>query len=308
MKVLGQELWPEIALDLSNMDEVQAFAERHEPNADFLRFFHRFWGVAADPTVVYGEGAREAIPAHLASGDPTAFVMTHFSLADAPNAASGIHHEEPLQDIEGRTVTQASADWFRIPGLNWVFARGGAWPVVRTKDVRSFYVRQGELTEDEIEAKLAELNEQRKDSNSGLRRVESGMVDRGLILTTYIEGTRNRGDPTVVQPVKNAIKNMLESIQNPEAAKIICMAYDYGGARILPRRYLTPTLFFDIMDAPADPEDVNELLQEFLQGCATAAIANRRGGAPLSTLGKLAGVGAALGGAVVADRLMSRRA
>lgn len=305
MKVLGQELWPEIKLDLSNMDEVQAFAEQHEPNADFLRFFHRFWGKAAAPTVVYGEGAQEAIPAHLASGDPTAFVMTHFSLADAPNAASGIHHEVPLQDIEGRTVTQASADWFRIPGLNWVFARGGAWPVVRTKDVRSFYVRQGELSEAEIEAKLAELNEQRKDSNSGLRRVESGMVDRGLILTTYIEGTRNRGDPAVVQPVKNAVKNMLESIDNPEAAKIICMAYDYGGARILPRRYLTPTLYFDIMDAPP-PEEVNEQLQEFLQGCATAAIAHRRQGAPLSPAGKLLGIGATLAGAAVADRIMSR--
>lgn len=306
MNVLGQELWPEIKLDLSNMGEVQSFAERHEPNADFLKFFHKIMGLACAPTVVYGEGAREAIPAHLESGDPTALVMTHFSLADAPDAAAAIHHEEPLRQIEGRTVTQASADWFRIPGLNWVFARGGAWPVVREKDVESFYKRQGELSEAEIKEKIAELREQRKDSNSGLRHVESGMVDRGLILATYIEGTRNRGDPAVVQPVKNAIKNMLESIDNAEAAKIICMAYDYGGARILRRRYLTPTLFVDIMDAPEDPEEVNEQLQAFLQDCATAAIAHRREGVPLSPLGKLLGLGAAVGAAAVADRLLLR--
>lgn len=257
-----------------------------------------------DPTVVFADGAEEAISEHLASGDPTALAMTHHSFFDPSNAAAGIHSQESLRPIEGKTVTQASADWFRIPGLDFIFYKGGAWPVIRDKDVRSYFARQG-VPEDEIEAKVTAMKEGRKGSNGQLRDVETGMVNRGLILATYPEGTRNRGDPAQVQPVRNAIRRMLEGIDDPESAKIIGLAYDYGGARLMKRRYLTPTLFVDIMSAPA-PEDANAALQEFLQNCTDQAIAHRREGAPLSTLGKLGAAGAALAGAAVADRVMAR--
>jgi acyltransferase-like protein len=302
----GVELptWPPINADMSNIDEVQRFAATHEPNERFLKGFHGVMSFLCDPTVVFADGAPARIAEHLASGDPTALVMTHHSFFDAPDAAAGIRQHEVLHPIEGRTVTQASSDWFRIPGLDAIFYQGGAWPVTRDKDVRSHYKREG-MAEDRIEERVKALKEERKDSNSQLRDVETGMVDRGLILTTFVEGTRNRDDPAVVQPVKNAIKKMLEGIENPERAKIIVMALDYGGARILPKRYLTPTLFVDMMDA-LPPEEVNQELQEFMQYCATSAIENRRRGAPLSTLGKIGAVGATLAGAAVADRLMSR--
>jgi hypothetical protein len=69
-----------------------------------------------------------------------------------------------------------------------------------------------------------------------------------------------------------------------ERAKLICMSHDYGGR--LMRRFLTPTVYITMVDAPVNPDETNELLQATLQDGLLQARANRRPGAPLSPLGK----------------------
>lgn len=288
------------------MPQVIAYFREHGPNVAFQRGFHVVMDKLIEPNVVFMPGAREGIVEHLASDDPTILAMTHHSWFDPSDDSAAMQSEKEVFDSAiGRFVVPARMDYFDMPVIGSIISIGGAKPIARRKDLVHYYESQG-LSPEEIDAKLESKDGERKELNGLTQQLMVEMLDAGLIPAYYIEGTRNRGDQMRLQKVRDGIRNLLEAMTEPEAAKIITISHDYGGARILPRRFLTPTISFNIIDAPADPEEVNPLLHRTLEQGMHHARANRRQGAPLSPLGKFLSVTALAGGAMAADRLMAR--
>lgn len=309
----GHEPRPHVERDLSNWDQVTEHYTDHGPNVGFQKFF--FWTMdkLLDTNVVLAPGAREEIEEHMASGDPTILAMSHHSFFDPSNDSAALYQERELfEPLIGNFIVPARLDYFEIPVIGSVIAVGGAKPTARRKDMESYFRSQG-MSPEEVAAKLDATGDERKEVNRMMQQVMVAMALEGKIYASYIEGERNRGDQSQLQPPKDGIKKLLEAMDNPEDAKIICIGHDYEGRltkyhRML-KRYLTPTLYIDIVSAPSDPEDVNGVLQETLQGCLDGAIEHRRqrNDAPLSPLGKTLSLAAVAGAAVAADKLMARR-
>ncbi len=302
----GVEPRPRIEGDLSNMPDVLAYFRTHGPHVGFQRGFHAVMDKLVEPNVVMPDGVAEEISEHLDSGNPTILVMTHHSWFDPSNDAAALQQRKDVFDEAiGKFVVPARMDYFDIPLIGSIISIGGAKPIARRKDVANYYASQG-LSEDEIKAKLETKEGERKGYNNLTQQVMVDMLMEGFIDAYYIEGTRNRGDQSKLQKVRDGVKDLLETVPEAETVKIICLSHDYGGARILPRRFLTPTISINVVDAPANPEEVNSLLHETLEQGMHHARANRREGAPLSPLGKALSLAAIAGAAVVADKLMAR--
>lgn len=295
---------PEVRQDFSNIEEVCDYYSTHGPNPAFMRLYHTVMDAVCAPNPVIAPGASAEIEEHLAAERPTMLAMTHHSWPDPMNAGAAIKEKAVLRPIIGKTVIPARMDYFNIPVIGSIISIGGAKPVYRKKDLVHYYESQG-LGPDEIAEKLAEVAAHRKDSNDRVRQIEAEMVDQGYIYASYVEGTRNRGDQTKLQKVQNGMRNLLAGMDNVEEAKVICMGYDYGGG-LLMKRFLTPGMYVDIMDA-APVEDFNERLAETLQRCIDNAIATREKGLQLSPLAKAGLMGVALGGMAVAGKVVEKR-
>lgn len=305
----GHEPRPHVERDLSNWDKVQAYFAEHGPHVGFQRFFFTAMDKLVAPTLLYAPGAQEEIVEHLDSGDPTVMAMTHHSWFDPSNDAGALWQErEVFDEIIGKFIVPARMDYFDIPVIGSIISVGGAKPMARKKDLAHYFESLGR-SQEEIEALLESTGDDRKGANKIMQGLMVEMALQGLVYASYIEGTRNRGDQTKLQPVKNGIKDLMETMEEPETAKIITLSHDYGGARILPRRFLTPTIYVDIIEVPSDPDEVNELLHHTLETGMHHAIEHRRqrNDAPLSPLGKALSLAALAGAAVAADKLMARR-
>jgi hypothetical protein len=290
----GIERRPEIQGDLSSGDEVAGFFRDHPPRIGFQKGFHIVMDKLVAPHVVIAEGMSEPIREQLDSGDPTALVMTHHSWFDPSNDAAALHQEKEVFDpVLGRFVIPARSDYFGYPVLGSFIATGGARPMVRKKDLARHYKSQG-LSEEEVAEVVEAKEEEREGWNHQIQRILINMSEDGHAYASYIEGSRNRGDQLKLQTVRDGIKGWLEAMdpEERERAKLLCLSHDYGGRfkNGLPGRYmkrfLTPTIYITMIDAPSDPEEVNGLLHETLEDGLSRARANRNPGAPLSPLGK----------------------
>ncbi|HVV67138.1 MAG TPA: 1-acyl-sn-glycerol-3-phosphate acyltransferase [Candidatus Saccharimonadales bacterium] len=293
MRMPGMDKRPMINGDLSNMAEITEYYTSHGPNAQFQRAFHAVVNKLVAPHVVYEPGVREEIQAHLASESPTILTMTHHSWFDPTDDSAALQREKEVFDpIIGKLVIPARMDYFAMPVIGSIIAIGGAKPMARKKDLARYFAGQG-LSEEETTAKLEAKDEEREEVNGMIQGLMVEMAKNGYVYASYIEGTRNRGDQLKLQTVRDGVMNLLETMEpaEREQTKIICLSHDYGG-RIM-RRFLTPTIHINMVDAPSDPAETNELLHDTLQYGLLRARANRRQGAPVSPLGKgiaLAGI------------------
>lgn len=312
MKLPGVERRPDIHGDMSNMGEVADFYENHWPSVNFQKAFHVVMDKLVAPTVVVAEDMGEPIQSHLESGNPTALAMTHHSWFDPSNDAAAFHKERRVFDsILGRFVIPARSDYFDYPVIGSIISLGGARPMVRTKDLARHYKSEG-LSEEEIAAMLEAKGEEREYWNGRMQRILIDMSGDGAY-ASYIEGSRNRGDQLKLQPVRDGIKGWLEAMEPEERenAKILCLSHDYGGrfrgrlGRYM-KRFLTPTIYITMIDAPSNPEQINELLHATLEDGLSLARANRNPGAPLSPLGKFGLLAATAMAARIADKRLSR--
>jgi hypothetical protein len=286
LHITGTDERPRIQEDLSNMGEVTTYYTEHGPNRRFQRGFHVVMDKLVEPYVVYAPGIRSDIQEHVASDDPTVLVMTHHSWFDPSDDAAALQQEKEVFDpIIGKFVVPARMDYFAMPVIGSIIAIGGAKPMARKKDLARYFAKQG-LSEEAIAAKLDAKDEEREEVNGMIQHLMIEMAKNGYVYASYIEGTRNRGDQLQLQTVRDGVMDLLKAMEpsQRERAKLICMSHDYGGR--LMRRFLTPTVYITMVDAPVNPDETNELLQATLQDGLLQARANRRPGAPLSPLGK----------------------
>ena len=307
MKIPGIDERPQIEGDLSNMAEVIDYYKQHGPNLRFQRGFHVVMDKLVAPHVVYAPGIREDIREHVASEDPTILAMTHHSWFDPSDDAAALQQEKEVFDpVIGKFVVPARMDYFAMPIIGSIIAVGGAKPMARKKDLARYYAGQG-LSQEEIDEKLESKDGEREEVNAVVQRLMVEMAMNGYVYASYIEGTRNRGDQLKLQTVRNGVKDLLRAMEpeQRERTKIICLSHDYGGR--LMRRFLTPTIHINMVDAPADPDDTNELLHDTLQDGLLRARENRHRGAPLSPLGKAGALAAVALSAAAAHKLSQRR-
>lgn len=306
IKMPGIDERPKIEGDLSNMDAVIEYYKTHGPIVRFQRGFHAVVNKLVAPHVVYEPGVRDEIQEHLASNDPTILTMTHHSWFDPTDDSAALWQEkEVFNPIIGKLVIPARMDYFAMPVIGSIIAIGGAKPMARKKDLANYFAGQG-LSEAEVTAKLEAKDGEREEVNGIIQHLMVEMAKNGYVYASYIEGTRNRGDQLKLQKVRDGVMNLLEAMEpeQRERAKIICLSHDFGG-RVM-RRFLTPTIHINMVDAPADPSEVNGLLHDTLQHGLYRARENRRPGAPLSPLGKAGALAGVAVGAAAAHRLGRR--
>lgn len=299
---------PEVKMDLSNVEEWNEYFAEHGPTPPVLWVAHWLLAKATDTYTGAPEGFREELEEHLESGNPTLILMDHTSIVDPFNAAASVYGHSFLRWIIGNNIIPARPSEFKNPLAGWFLTHAGAKPVVREKDLEKYYTRQG-LSEDEVEERLAEVREDRVASNAGPQQVAVLKVNDGKVYATFPGGERKHEDedPAVIKkPFKDGPRNLLEGIENADKAKIIYITFDYGGGRFM-KRFFTPTIHMEIRDAPAPDEDFNVHAEAAMQESLDAAIANRRGGAPLSPIAKVAAIVGAVGVAAAANKFMKRR-
>lgn len=303
--MLGIEPRPRVEPDMSNFDEVFEWFRAHGPNRHFLRGFHRTTHALCEPFIVFAPGAQDEIVSHSQTDAPTALVFTHHTALDPANMASAMWDErETFDPIMGETVVLSKPDNFNLPVLGTIISWGGAKPAFTEKDLRRDLARKG-FDKATIERRAIALRDQRQASNGQMQNLEVAMVDRGYTPASFLEGirTKDHSDYPRLQKLQNGMKYLMRDMERSDELKIICAGFSYRGTWWLPKRFLSPTIYIDIIDAPP-LEEVNEVLAMTLQDCLDQASDwSERRPKHLTRLNKLGLASAAVGSLAVARKL-----
>lgn len=189
---------------------------------------------------------------------------------------------EPLRPIGGRAFIPSEPSLFRRRGWQGKLLRNscdglGALPTFRLEDLR----RQGvEITD--------EINQQYRDAIELASKTQVSKLVAGHSMAGFWEGTRNRTDHRVVQPLKKGVAHTAIAAAEKVPVVLLPMGFYYGQE---PEDYKKPVLpgakrpYVHIgMPIPVettDPDELVALLHPEIQRCVDIVV-ERAGGQPLS--------------------------
>lgn len=267
-------------MTLDGFEAVYDFYERHEQSRAFARSAHLLLSRVYRTSISGDEGVDEAIGAALRDGTRLVISPNHTTADDQYVIVAIVEKVKALRPLRGRTFIPTEPSLFTRPGWKGRMLRRtvdglGAVPTFRLEDLRRGGI---EVT--------AEVEERYRQAIIRASRTQVAKLVAGHSMAGFWEGTRNRHDYRVVQPLHNGIAHTAIAAAEQVPVALLPVGFSYGGEPadyqrpVLPGRH-TPMahLGLPIPVATTDPNELVEQLRPALQRCVDRVVA-RAGGSP----------------------------
>jgi 1-acyl-sn-glycerol-3-phosphate acyltransferase len=182
----------------------------------------------------FTDGSDEIIENHLANDGNIILAPNHQSNSDIP-AIAAIAHTKTFDNIRGNTIIPSKVDMFKWPLVGRFIPHMQAHPTFRSKDFDD---------SPESQALKASITER-------LMQFNIDYIDGGGNVAMFPEGTRNKGNPRDVQPLKAGLARIALGVSKPKDLLILPLGFAYRKDK--PKR--SPVI---VCPSPVSPVSLNQ--------------------------------------------------
>jgi 1-acyl-sn-glycerol-3-phosphate acyltransferase len=209
-------------VELSNYEAVYGFYENHRQNMPFARFAHFVFARVFRCDVTADEGAAEAITEAIDSGTRLVVSPNHVTGDDQYVIVAFAERFEALRPLRGVTFIPAEPSLFSRRGrkgrlLRWAVDELGALPTFRLEDLKR---RKIEITDEVTAAYRA--------ATLKASEIQVAKLGAGEMMAGFWEGTRNRTDHRIVQPLKKGMAHTAIAAAATAAVAVLPVGLYYG--------------------------------------------------------------------------------
>lgn len=251
-------------ISLENYSEVYEYYAQKKLNPAVGRISHLLLSWVFKPEVVYEETAEDKVKEIFARGGQIILASNHKSAGDQYILGSIARRETALKPLVGNTVIPGKAPVFKIPLLRNLVDNLGGIPTFRGKDI--------------ISEKNSQLNkeEQEKAHDSSRQMLldvcVKRLVEDGMHMAIFPEGTRNKGSTADMLPLKMGIGVVACSASAQiDDLSMLPIGMSYRSPKAMDSR--KPSVYIgEPIPGPFNEEgEVLEIFREKLQACANTA-------------------------------------
>lgn len=248
-------------ISLENHAELYNHYGSRRPNTYANRALHAALGAIIRPRVLFAAGAEAGIAHLLASDTALVLASNHVSNIDPPVIAAIAQREEVIRPMRGRTSVLAKSSLFKQP-LRPLIDQLYAIPTFRA----------GEATHADGSVDEARTTLQRAASQR-VQDMSIQLLNSGIHMAIFPEGTRNKQDPAKVQRIKHGLGNIVCSVSPDTNLAIVPMGIHY--AEEGRTSSLTPSVYIgDPIHGPFnDSGEITDFMQQALQTSVDMAAA-----------------------------------
>lgn len=208
--------------ELSNYESVYRYYEQHRQNMAFARFAHYVFARIFRCDITADDGAAEAITEAIESGTRLIVSPNHITGDDQYVIVAFAERFKPLRPLRGITFIPAEPSLFSRRGrkgrmLRWAVDELGALPTFRLEDLRR---RKIAITE-EVEAT-------HRAATVRASEIQVAKLNGGEMMAGFWEGTRNRTDYRVVQPLKKGMAHTAIAAAATAPVAVLPVGMYYG--------------------------------------------------------------------------------
>lgn len=262
------------AAELTNYESVYRYYEAHDQSMAFARFAHLVFGRVFRLDLSVDDGVDLAIRTALADDTRLILSPNHVTADDQYVIVSLAQQLASLRPLRGCTFIPAEPSLFRRSGIGGKLLRRsvdglGALPTFRLEDLR----RQGIERTPETEDLHRRCTIQASDA-------QVAKLLRGQHMAGFWEGTRNRSDYRVVQPLKKGMAHTAIAAAEKVKVAILPVGFYYGGE---PDDYQHPEVpakhrpqvhvGLPIPVDTTDPDELVALVHPAMQHCVDVVVA-----------------------------------
>ncbi|MBS1848446.1 MAG: 1-acyl-sn-glycerol-3-phosphate acyltransferase [Actinobacteria bacterium] len=220
-------------VELSNYEAVYDYYETHRQNMAFARFAHFVLARVYRCDLTTDDGAPEAITDAIESGTRLIISPNHITADDQYVIVSFAEKLKALRPLRGRTFIPAEPSLFRRRGrkgkmLRWAVDELGALPTFRLADLERRKIEITDAVEADYRAATLRASE-----------IQVNKLNAGEMMAGFWEGTRNRADHRIVQPLKKGMAYTAIAAATTAAVAVLPVGLYYGSE---PEDYAKPVL------------------------------------------------------------------
>ncbi|MEO9164584.1 MAG: 1-acyl-sn-glycerol-3-phosphate acyltransferase [Aquihabitans sp.] len=207
---------------LENYEAVYRYYEAHDQSRAFARLAHKLFARHFKVDLSVADGAEQAITDAIAAGTRLVISPNHITGDDQYVIVALVEHMKALHPLRASTFIPSEPSLFTRRGLAGKALRRsvdglGAVPTFRLEDLR----RQGiEITD--------EIDELYRHATIRASEAQVAKLVRGEKMAGFWEGTRNRSDYRVVQPLKKGIAHTVIAAAEQIDVAVLPVGFYYG--------------------------------------------------------------------------------
>lgn len=274
------------AVTLDNNEAVYRYYETHTQSRAFARVAHKLFATYFKVDLSVADGAAEAITEAIAAGTRLVISPNHITGDDQYVIVAFVEKMKELRPLRAQTFIPSEPSLFTRSGVAGKALRRsvdglGAVPTFRLEDLR----RQGiEIT--------AEIDERYRRATVRASETQVAKLVGGEMMAGFWEGTRNRSDYRVVQPLKKGIAHTAIAAAEKVDVAVLPVGFYYGSE---PDDYKRPNVpgkrnphvhvGMPIPVRTVDAAELVDLVHPAMQGCLDVVVARAEAAAPVSVPG-----------------------
>ena len=207
---------------LENYEANYRYYETHDQSRAFARLAHKLFARYFKVDLSVSEGAERAITEAIESGTRLVISPNHITGDDQYVIVAFVEHMKALHPLRAQTFIPSEPSLFTRSGVAGKALRRavdglGAVPTFRLEDLR----RQGiEVT--------PEIEDLHRRATVRASEAQVAKLVRGEMMAGFWEGTRNRTDYRVVQPLKKGIAHTAIAAAETVDVAVLPVGFYYG--------------------------------------------------------------------------------
>jgi hypothetical protein len=262
---------PHVGLD--NFSTVYDFYRRHEQSRAFAWFAHRALARTYKVSITADDGAEAAIDEAITAGKRVIISPNHITADDQYVIVSTAETMKSLRPLRGRAFIPAEPSLFTRSGWQGRMLRRsvdglGALPTFRLEDLRRQGIEVTEEVKDRYQRAVVKASE-----------TQVAKLIAGHSMAGFWEGTRNRSDYRVVQPLRKGIAHTAIAAAEEVPVVVLPVGFYYGqepedyARPVLPDRHRPLVHVANPIEvATTDPEELVGLVHPEIQRCVDLVV------------------------------------